>query len=136
MYPNTRRLTFGRSRGLLIIGQISRLAKSLSHYCKVMSRGPVVMRSLYPVTTIVSLLFVHGAVAGESSLWSTDWLFGRSAETAGQDQLAEAKQKKTAAEPVQTSQDKTASPPQGTESRPAERTETTNFDNWILSCRE
>src|SRR6185369_13909955 len=24
----------------------------------------------------------------------------------------------------------------GAESRPAERTETTNFDNWVLSCRE
>lgn len=75
-------------------------------------------------------------MAGESSSWPTDWLFGGPTATTPP-VLAQAKQPaspKTAASPSQAAapgpQQGAAAPP------PAEKTETTNFENWILNCRE
>ncbi|WP_027519156.1 invasion associated locus B family protein [Bradyrhizobium sp. WSM1417] len=74
-------------------------------------------------------------MAAESSLWSTGWLFGTASQAGETGQLAEAKQKAPAA-PAKPSEG--APPQQGAETPApqAEKTETTNFENWILNCRE
>jgi invasion protein IalB len=91
------------------------------------------MRSLYPAVSLVSLVLAQSAVAAEGSSWSTDWLFGTSPQPS---QIAQAKQKAPAA-PAQAAQTGAPQPPQQpAESPPAEKTETTNFENWILNCRE
>lgn len=80
-------------------------------------------------------------MAGDSSFWSGGWLFGNSdaSPAASPPVLAEAKRTVPA---------KTAQPPQhaapapqqnaqgSSQGNPAEKTETINFGNWILSCRE
>jgi invasion protein IalB len=83
------------------------------------------MRSLYLTASIVSLCLAGNAVAGEGSFWSTDWLFGDKTEKP--DLVAQAKPASPKAAPA---------PQQGSEGPQAEKTETTNFDNWILNCRE
>ncbi|MBR0852505.1 invasion associated locus B family protein [Bradyrhizobium diazoefficiens] len=91
------------------------------------------MRSLYSAVSLLSLFLAQGAAAAEGSSWSTDWLFGSSPQANQPGQMAQAKQKAPAA-PAQSSQ---AAPQQPAgESPPSEKTETINFDNWILSCRE
>ena len=84
------------------------------------------MRSLYLTASIVSLCLAGAAVAGEGSFWSTDWLFGDKTENPAV--IAQAKQGAAAKT--------TPAPQQGPDGQAAEKTETTNFDNWILSCRE
>jgi invasion protein IalB len=86
----------------------------------------IIMRALYLTASIISLCVASSATAGEGSLWPSDWLFGD--KTASPPVIAQAKQ----AAPPKT----TPAPQQGSDGPPAERTETTNFDNWILSCRE
>jgi invasion protein IalB len=93
------------------------------------------MRSLYSAVSLVSLLLAQTAVAAaaEGSSWSTDWLFGTSPEASQPGQMAQAKQKAPApAAPAAQAQ----APQPAAESPPAEKTETINFDNWIVSCRE
>ena len=84
------------------------------------------MRSLYLTASIVSLCLLSSAMAGEGSFWSTDWLFGDT--TPSPSAVAQAKQAPSSK----------AAPPQQQDSdgHPPEKTETTNFENWILSCRE
>lgn len=86
------------------------------------------MRSLYLTASIVALCLASSAVAGEGSFWSTDWLFGD--KTTSPAVVAQAKQ----GAPAKTTP--APQPQQGSDGPPAEKTETTNFDNWILSCRE
>lgn len=86
------------------------------------------MRSLYPAASVISLFLVGSAAAQEGSRWS-DWLFGGSDSMSQQGQFAEAKPKPPTGQAAPPAQ-----PP--AETAPATRTETTNFDNWILSCRE
>lgn len=95
------------------------------------------MRSLNYTVFLLSLLLARSAVAAESSLWSTDWLFGTASQAGETGQLAEAKQKAPAA-PAKPSEGAPAPPQQGAETPPPqpEKTETTNFENWILNCRE
>jgi invasion protein IalB len=88
------------------------------------------MRSLYPAVSLLSLIMAQSATAAEGSLWSTDWLFGTSPQAAETGPLAQAKQKAPA--PAHQA----AAPQQGAEGPPAEKAETINFENWILSCRE
>jgi invasion protein IalB len=84
------------------------------------------MRSLYLTASIVALCLASAAAAGEGSFWSTDWLFGD--KTTSPAVVAQAKQPAASkAAPA---------PQQGSDGQPAEKTETTNFENWILSCRE
>lgn len=93
------------------------------------------MRSLYCTVSFLSLLLAHSAMAAESSLWSTDWLFGSSPQPSEAAQLAETKQKAPAA----PAKPPDGAPPQHGAETPvpqAEKTETTNFENWILNCRE
>src|SRR5699024_122349 len=84
------------------------------------------MRSLYLTASIVSLCLVSSAMAGEGSFWSTEWLFGEKAPSPSI--VAQAKQAPASkAAPA---------PQQGSDGQSPEKTETTNFENWILSCRE
>jgi len=85
------------------------------------------MRSLYLTASLVSLCIAGGAVAGEGSFWPADWLFGD--KTPSPSVVAQAKQ-------PAPSKAAPAAPQQGSDGPPAEKTETTNFDNWILTCRE
>src|ERR1700739_263645 len=97
------------------------------------------MRSLYLAASIMPLFLVQGAVAAESSGSLRDWLFGPSVQTTEPGPLAEAKQPKSGTKPSQPPQGAAAPPPQqqqAPQNQPAARTETTNFDNWILNCRE
>jgi invasion protein IalB len=65
-------------------------------------------------------------MAGEGSFWSTEWLFGEKAPSPSI--VAQAKQAPASkAAPA---------PQQGSDGQSPEKTETTNFENWILSCRE
>ncbi|WP_426425250.1 invasion associated locus B family protein [Bradyrhizobium genosp. A] len=76
-------------------------------------------------------------MAAESSLWSTDWLFGTASQAGETEQLAEARQK--APMPAAPAKPTEGTPPQQGAETPApqpEKTETTNFENWILNCRE
>jgi invasion protein IalB len=91
------------------------------------------MRSLYSAVSLVSLLLAQTAAAAEGSSWSTDWLFGSSPQASQPGQMAQAKQKAPAAPAASPQAD---APQPGPEAAAAQKTETTNFDNWILSCRE
>ena len=96
------------------------------------------MRPFYPAVSIFALLAATGvaatgALAGESSFWPTDWLFGDKPD--GSAVLAETKQP-TPSKTAQSPQGDAQAPQQGTEPQPPEKTETTNFENWILNCRE
>lgn len=92
------------------------------------------MRSLYSAVSLLSLALAQSATAAEGSLWSTDWLFGTTSQAGETGQLAQAKQKATAA-PAKPAEG--APQQQGAQtSPPAEKTETINFENWILNCRE
>jgi invasion protein IalB len=97
------------------------------------------MRSLYSAVSLLSLILAQSATAAEGSLWSTDWLFGGTAPQTGETgQLAQVKQK-TPATPAQAPQAAAApqqQQQQGAETAAAQKTETTNFENWILNCRE
>lgn len=83
------------------------------------------MRALYLTASILSLCVAGSATAGEGSFWPSDWLFGD--KTPDAPVVAQAKQAAPKTAPA---------PQQGSDGQPAEKTETTNFDNWILSCRE
>jgi invasion protein IalB len=91
------------------------------------------MRPLYPAVSMFALLAATGAMAGESSFWSIDWLFGD--QKSNPAVVAEAKPTPPS-KTGQAPQDAAPAPQQGTDAQPAETTETTNFENWILSCRE
>jgi invasion protein IalB len=90
------------------------------------------MRPLYPAVSMFALLVATGAMAGESSFWSIDWLFGD--QKSNPAMVAEVKQ--APSKTGQAPQDAAPAPQQGADAQPAEKTETTNFENWILSCRE
>jgi invasion protein IalB len=92
------------------------------------------MRPLYPAVSMFALLAATGAMAGESSFWSIDWLFGD--QTSHPAVVAEAAKQAPPSKTGQAPQDAAPAPQQGTDAQPAETTETTNFENWILSCRE
>lgn len=93
------------------------------------------MRSLYCTVSFFSLLLAQSVLAAENSSWSTDWLFGSSPQADRTEQLAQAKQK-VPATPAPAQAPQASAPQQGAESPPAEKTETINFENWILNCRE
>jgi invasion protein IalB len=69
-------------------------------------------------------------MAGEGSFWSTDWLFEEKAPSSSV--VAQAKQPA----PSKAAPTPQPQPQPSSDGPPAEKTETTNFDNWILTCRE
>lgn len=90
------------------------------------------MRLFYAAVSMIALSLPQTAISGETSFWSTDWLFGDS--DGKPSEVAQAKQPAL----PKTGQVPQASPPaqQGSDTQAPEKTETTNFDNWILTCRE
>jgi invasion protein IalB len=87
------------------------------------------MRALYPAVSVISVLLVQGAVAGDGALWSARSLFSPDAQSTRPMLAAQPNPATAQATPAPT-QGPAAAPP------PPERTETTNYENWILSCRE
>src|ERR1700760_1675045 len=92
------------------------------------------MRAFYPAVSAISFLLtqgavIQGAVAGDPLVWSAGTLFNPVAQNT---RLAPRVQ------PAPVTAQATPAPPQApaADTQPAERTETTNFDNWILNCRE
>jgi invasion protein IalB len=87
------------------------------------------MRLFYPIVSAISLLFVHSAMAGEQTPVPAAALPSAVAQNVHRPPIQQPSRVTAQATPAPA-----ASP--AADTPPPERTETTNYDNWILSCRE